>query len=480
MPHLYGVGHHRRMAAPHDVEINVMHTLENFRDAYDDEASVVVLEAMANALDARATTVDVILRNQHVSFRDNGPGMNKKQFKTYHKISGSTKTKGRGIGFAGVGAKVYLAIWKNTVIHTETYGDDGPFASDMYVTHGRPKWNECSTATSIMSHGTLYCVKLRENDYTTLVTKIHDIMRDAFNPALLNGLTVSVNAAKLEPWNPPHKLQTRGVAKAKRLEFPVILTIAQEDVPTKYRHIQYQVWGKTITTKKIDWVADITEPYRNKVHVLVDAEKCSQHLKLNKGSFKRGQGPVSDMYKSVERWVHGTLRKHGYVETQTGQVQHSAQLSRFFKKLFKNPEYEWLNPNAAKGMGPGKGTKTKAVEDAQNNSSESTDRKQQDGKNKKRGEGGLRIILLDKEGDPRDGWLDPETNNFVCNKQHPLYRKYADNGDARNQRVKSIIFSELIKYGARQRMLTTEEAFNIHRDLMTQAKDLKVPGVAST
>ena len=61
------------MARQHDIEINVMHTLENFRDAYDDEASVVVLEAMANALDAKADRVDIALKNQSATFRDNGP-----------------------------------------------------------------------------------------------------------------------------------------------------------------------------------------------------------------------------------------------------------------------------------------------------------------------------------------------------------------------------------------------------------------------
>ena len=114
-----------RMARQHDIEINVMHTLENFRDAYDNESSVVVLEAMANALDAKADRVDIVLKDCSIVFRDNGPGMNWRQFKEYHKISGANKTKGRGIGFAGVGAKVYLAIWKNTVIHTETFGDEG-------------------------------------------------------------------------------------------------------------------------------------------------------------------------------------------------------------------------------------------------------------------------------------------------------------------------------------------------------------------
>ena len=92
----------------------------------------------------------------------------------------------------------------------------------------------------------------------------------------------------------------------------------------------------------------------------------------------------------------------------------------------------------------------------------------------RRGGSGLDITLLDRHGDPRDGWLDPETNNFVCNRQHPLYRKYEKNEAARNQRVKSIIFSALIKHGTRKKTMSPADAFDLHRDLMTQAKDLTV------
>ena len=343
------------MGKEHNIEIDVLHTLENFKDAYDDESSVVVLEAMANALDAKADRVDITIMDRHITFRDNGPGMNKKQFKAYHKISGSNKIKGHGIGFAGVGAKVYLAIWKNTVIHTETFGDEGAFASDMRVRYGKPKWDECDSNTVKHICGTSYGVKLREKDYNVLEAKIHGMIRDQFNPAMLNGLTVVINSAKLEPWNPRSNFQTRSVVKAKHLEFPIMLSVMNEDVPSKYRHVQYQVWGKTVTTKKLEWAADIAEPYGNRVHVLVNAEKCSKHLKLSKNSFKSGPGPVADMYKAVERWVHEMLRKNGYVERQAGEIQRNAKLAKFFQRLFKKPEYEWLNPNVTSGAGAGKG-----------------------------------------------------------------------------------------------------------------------------
>ena len=463
------------MAKHHNIEIDAMHTLENFCDAYDNEESIVVLEAIANALDAEADRVEITLKDMSITFRDNGPGMDRKQFKMYHKISGSAKTKGRGIGFAGVGAKVYLAIWKNTVIHTETYGNDGPLASDMQVIYRKLKWKDSDTSLSLRMRGTSYSVKLREKDYKVLQSKLQDIILDVFNPAMLNGLAITINGNKLKPWDPPRVFRTHGVVKSKNLAFPTTLSLMREDVPAKYRHVQYEVWGKNVTTKKPDWIADVSEPYKNRVYAIVDAKKCSKHLKINKNSFKSGQGTVADMYKNVERWLHEMLRKEGYIEKQSGEVQHSAKLSKFFQKLFKNPEYDWLNPNTTSGSGSGTGSGTGSMKTSHKEQSEKKDDgKHKENKNENKGGSGISITLVDRGEVSWDGRLDPETNNFICNRKHPLYRKYERNEDARNQRVKSILFSELIKNGAKRHKITTDEAFNTHRVLMTEAKDLKV------
>ena len=338
-----------------EVKINVLHTLENFREAYDDEASVVVLEAVANALDAKATKLDVGIGNRHISFRDNGPGMGKKQFYAYHDISASSKRKGAGIGFAGVGAKVYLAVWKQTVIHTETYGPDGPFASDLRVTHGKVRWERRPASTSILTHGTLYNVKLRAKDYKKLDAKIRDIIRDQFNPAMLNGLKVTINGDRLEPWDPPYTERVEDTVEANRLRFPVVLTVCRDAVPPKYRHAQYQVWGKTVTTKKLDWAPDIKERYRDRIHCIVGAESCSKYLKLDKGSFKGGPGAVHRMYSAVDKWLRETLRSKGYVDARGGDVQRNPRVSAFFRKIFKDPKYRWLDPGAAASLGAGTG-----------------------------------------------------------------------------------------------------------------------------
>lgn len=477
------------MANTHNVEIDAFGALKSFRDAYDDDAVVVVLEAIANALDVKATKVDITLGNRHISFRDNGPGMSRRDFhKSYHNISHSTKTKGSSIGFAGVGAKIYLAIWKQTVIHTETYGPDGRFASDMHVSRGKLIWDE-QPVTAISSHGTLYSVKLREQDFKALEDDIDCMVRGAFNQALLRGLTVTINGERLKPWNPPHEFRTAGVAKAKTVKFPVTLTVTKEDIPKAYRHTQYHVWGKTVTTKKLDWANEISEPYRNRVHVWVDAEKCSKHLKLNKGSFKSGQRPVIDMYRAVDKWVAEKLREHGYVKRETGQVQSSPKLSKFFRNLFLQDEYRWLDPNTTTGAGPGGGTGTGRggeIPSSQPGESDPGERvdgdrdegnkrdNKRDNKRSRRGGSGISITFVDEDDDPRDGWLDPETNNFVCNRRHKLYRKYEKNPDARNQRVKTILFIELIRHGAKKEPKDVSEALDAHSMLMTLAKDLEV------
>lgn len=459
-----------------DVKINVFHTLENFLDAYNDQWSVVVLEAIANAIDANATKVDIVLGSRHISFRDDGPGMNKKQFKKYHDISASAKRKGAGIGFAGVGAKIYLAVWKQTVIHTETYGDDGPLVSDLQVTHGKVRWEERPTTTSIKTRGTLYGVKLRENDYKKLESGIHELIRDHFNQKMLDGLRVTINGDRLAPWNPPHERRIRHTVKVKRLVFPATLTIYSDDIPAKYRHVQYHVWGKTITTKKLDWAVEIKEPYKNRIHCMVDANANSKHLKIDKGSFKGGPGAVADMYGVVDKWLHKELRVNGYVDAQSGDVRRSAKMSRFFTNLFK--KYRWLNPGAAGGAGPGTGTGSSGAAERDGTTVQKKAVKQPDGKARsgaKRGGSGLSIITTHKDGDPRDGWIDPESNSFVCNTAHPLYRKYEKNAEARNLRVKQVLFGALITHGSKNVPMDVAKAFETHRDLMTEARNLEVP-----
>ena len=146
------------------MQIDVLHALQDIVDAYDKASVMVVTEAIANAIDVGARTVSVTLdgESRSISFHNDGPPMSGRQFKDYHVIARSSKSKGSGIGFAGVGAKVYLAAWDGAVIHTETSDGRSALASDMYVDGGAPKFRHVKPR--LRKRGTLYRVTLAPGD----------------------------------------------------------------------------------------------------------------------------------------------------------------------------------------------------------------------------------------------------------------------------------------------------------------------------
>lgn len=85
-----------------------------------DVSEVVVIELIANALDAGATQIGVNFdKDKNVlEIQDNGNGMTREQFAEYHDFAAGLKTRGSGIGFAGVGAKISFNIAHRVVTKT--------------------------------------------------------------------------------------------------------------------------------------------------------------------------------------------------------------------------------------------------------------------------------------------------------------------------------------------------------------------------
>ncbi len=93
--------------------INLKHLLEDIRDSYPfPEEETIITELVANALDSGASTVwfDPHPSRKTLTVRDDGQGMGRGSLKGYHDIASSTKVRGKGIGFAGIGAKLSLLI----------------------------------------------------------------------------------------------------------------------------------------------------------------------------------------------------------------------------------------------------------------------------------------------------------------------------------------------------------------------------------
>src|SRR5688572_16211216 len=96
-----------------ETRVDLLHLLEDLRDAYPGALEETILtEIVANSLDSGALSVQVTCdaAQASVTVRDDGSGMQRRELARYHDIAASTKTRGQGIGFAGVGIKLGLLL----------------------------------------------------------------------------------------------------------------------------------------------------------------------------------------------------------------------------------------------------------------------------------------------------------------------------------------------------------------------------------
>ena len=450
-----------------DMTMDILHALEDFLDAYDNHAEMVVTEAIANAIDVKASNVDICLKDnldgsKTISFYNDGPPMGKKQFDNYHVLARSSKTKGGGIGFAGIGAKVYLAAWSDTTIQTETGNGRAALASRMYVRKGAPK--AAYIKPSLKKPGTLYTVTLKEADFEYLETNLNRIIVDAFNPAIINGLRVSVNGSQIKPWRPEQEFSKSLAVTAKGRKFSVLLKVTKEDIPAEKLHVQYHVSGKIITTKKPEWTYDLRPDCAQRVHAYVDATAMSDQLNLNKTAFKTYS--TSAAFKSIHKSIFDVLSKEGYARNNEMRQWERNSLTKFFEKLFKNPEYAFLNPDPEGGGGgrTRKGGGSRGTGKGGSRGGGGTDNS--------RRRGALLLVFVERTADKPDGWLDPQTSRIVINTDHPLYIKYRKDIPARNQRVATIMTKVLIKNATTKKSLSVAEAFDLQSELLTISRDV--------
>ena len=101
--------------------VDLQHLLEDLRDAYPDAIEETILsEVVANALDSGAGSVHVLTdpSEKTVVVVDDGSGMSRRELARYHDLAASTKTRGEGIGFAGVGIKLGLLVAEAVLTET--------------------------------------------------------------------------------------------------------------------------------------------------------------------------------------------------------------------------------------------------------------------------------------------------------------------------------------------------------------------------
>lgn len=104
-----------------ETRVDLLHLLEDLRDAYPGSTEETILtEIVANALDSGAAMIAITTDSTApgLTIVDDGAGMRRRELARYHDIASSSKVRGAGIGFAGVGIKIALLVCAAVVTET--------------------------------------------------------------------------------------------------------------------------------------------------------------------------------------------------------------------------------------------------------------------------------------------------------------------------------------------------------------------------
>ena len=141
--------------AVHESSVNYQNLIRDLAEMYPFEvAEVVFAELVANSLDAKPTriSIDFDPHTRILAVADNGNGMSSSDFDQYHDFAAGLKSRGTGIGFAGVGAKVSFNLATRVITETRSASFCG--GSNWYLqSKNKLVWEDIEP-THLTGHGT--------------------------------------------------------------------------------------------------------------------------------------------------------------------------------------------------------------------------------------------------------------------------------------------------------------------------------------
>ena len=311
--------------------VDLLHLLEDLRDAYPGALEETILgEVVANALDSGAARISVRADAGEALLVvvDDGLGMRRRELARYHDVAASTKVRGLGIGFAGVGIK--LGLLASEEVLTETRREEGHVATRWRL-QGRHKapWRWVDPPGLVEARGTAVCLKLR-NPLSPLLDPgwLESTLRRQFAPLFDPGFDELLAGAYPRP--PEFRVNGRAVARERRgrdgdaawlaVRLPRkqkpaavgYLRRVEEPLPEDERGLAISTLGKVIR-RGWDWLG-LAPADPQLVGGLVEAPGLAESLTLNKGDFigQGGRGMTYLAYrKAIQEVVAAQLAAWG-------------------------------------------------------------------------------------------------------------------------------------------------------------------------
>lgn len=313
-----------------ETRVDLLHLLEDLRDAYPGAIEETILtEVVANALDSGAAEIGLATDPAAATLTvvDDGHGMRRRELARYHDIAATTKTRGQGIGFAGVGIKLGLLVSEEVV--TETRRGVVHVATAWGLTsRQRAPWRWFPAPGLVARRGTGVRLRL-QNPLSPLLDPgyVEATLRRGFQPLLdpafdailaahyPRGVALTLNGTRLGP-------EARQVVESARIEVRLArrrkpsaagyLIRDQVPLPDEQRGLAISTFGKVIK-RGWDWLG-LTPAAPDRVGGLVEVPALAECLTLNKADFIRvgARGAVYLAYrKAIQEAVAAQLAAWG-------------------------------------------------------------------------------------------------------------------------------------------------------------------------
>ncbi len=297
-----------------ETRVDLLHLLEDLRDAYAGSLEETILtEIVANSLDSgaaeirlaadpAAATLDVV---------DDGRGMSRGELRRYHDLGASTKIRGRGIGFAGVGIKLGLLGCEEVVTESRR-GKTHVATTWRLASRHRAPWNWTAPPGLVGVRGT--AVRLRLQNALSPLDRI-------LSRVYPSGVTFVVNGRSLARGDVGPDAASLAVRVGRQRMPSAVgrLERAPAALPADEQGVAVSTRGKVIK-RGWDWLG-VSPAEPGSVDGLIEVPALTECLTLNKADFiKTGaRGAIYLAYrKALQEAVTAQLAEWG--ETPAGVV----------------------------------------------------------------------------------------------------------------------------------------------------------------
>lgn len=453
----------------HDTKVNYAKLVVDLRDQFPyDALTALIVETFANAIDAMATKIEIEVDADNHIFKicDNGCGMNDDQFHEYHNIASLSKEKGKSIGFAGVGAKIFLD--RADYIITETKSNSAYNASEwIFKKQAKtPQWRFIETSKKVKTHtGTYVEVKLRDfSDYFVFTPDFVKLLIQQWYNAILLGFynvkDVFVNGLRIIPWEPyPIEFQKDFDFTYEGNRIKGFFVKTPDDTPEVFQGPHVVVNGKTVQ----QWWFKQYPIHPERITGLILADHLIDILTTSKAQFKTQKGAWNKFNAKVGKifseWLTEINAKPQTPKVSEDLKNMAEMLEKSINEILKNPLFNELAKDifqnilkktvsirSAKGDalgvftdekqitsgtigggGEGGGVPTlgdeggQGVDEKLDKEDEKPKKETPIEKVKRRVKGGIKIGFDEKPEELKEAWIDPAQAVIIINTAHPAF-----------------------------------------------------------